>query len=98
MTLPDRFFCSTHAAQGSAIHMGRPFTSNRTSTASAWRVAMATILAFQLQCRSSPVQRSLTWKFSYMESAYRVGWAGSNRKGDAGARQLTPAGANRTFG
>jgi hypothetical protein len=69
ITLPLRFFCSPHAVQGRAIHMGRPLTSKRTSTASAWRVAMATMVAFQVQCRSSPVQRSATWKSSYMQSS-----------------------------
>src|ERR1700723_2364586 len=68
MTLPVRFFCSTQAEAGMAIHMGRPLTSKRMSMASAWRVAMATMLAFQRQCRSSLVQRSDTWKSSYMKS------------------------------
>src|ERR1700678_4187676 len=53
--------------------MGRLFTSKRTSTASAWRVAMATTVPFQVQCRSSPLQRSATWKSSYMQLAYRSG-------------------------
>src|ERR1700678_1312139 len=57
------------------IHMGRPLTSKRMSTASAWRVAMATMVPFQRQCRSSPVQRSVTWKSSYMGLAYRSGLA-----------------------
>ena len=35
--------------------------------------AMATILAFHWQWRSSPVQRSVTWKSSYMELAYLLG-------------------------
>src|SRR5882757_7702630 len=70
MTLPERFFCSSEAVQGRAIHMGRPFTLKRTSTASAWRVAIATMLAFHEQCRSSPLQRSVTWKSSYMQLAY----------------------------
>src|ERR1700721_2980426 len=52
-----------------AIHKGRLFTSKRTSTASACRVAMATTFAFQRQCRSSLVQRSITWKSSYMASS-----------------------------
>jgi hypothetical protein len=34
-------------------------------------VAMATMLAFHEQCRSSPLQRSVTWKSSYMQLAYR---------------------------
>ena len=47
MTLPVRSFCATQAVEGRAIHMGRPLTSKRTSTASAWRVAMATMVPFQ---------------------------------------------------
>src|SRR3974390_2337571 len=74
MTLPERFFCSIHAVHGKAIHMGRPFTSKRTSTASAWRVAIATTLAFQRQTSSSPVHRSVTLKSSYIVLAYRSAW------------------------
>src|ERR1700733_1309081 len=90
MTLPVRFFCSTQAVAGRAIHMGRSLTSKRTSMASAWRVAMATMLAFQRQCRSSPVQRSETWKSSYMISrvtlrrAVLQGKEGPRDKGHAG--------------
>src|ERR1035438_9529655 len=81
MTLPERFFCSTQAVEGRAIHMGLPFTSKRTSTASAWRGAMATMLPFQRQCRASPLQRSVTWKSSYMQIAYRPGLRNSKAHG-----------------
>src|ERR1700736_5369257 len=66
MTKPVRRFCSTQARLGMAIQTGRPLTAKRISVASAWRVAMATTVPFQVQCSSSPVQRSVTLKSSYM--------------------------------
>ena len=93
MTLPVRFFCSTQAVQGSAIHMGRPLTSKRMSTASAWRVAMATIVPFQRQCRSSPLQRSVTWKSSYMPLS--VPFRASRQGGQAGGRVSVDCCSNR---
>jgi hypothetical protein len=41
-------------------------------------VAIATMLAFHEQCRSSPLQRSVTWKSSYIQLAYRpCSWSAS---------------------
>jgi hypothetical protein len=51
---------------GMAIQTGLPLTAKRMSVASAWRVAMATMVPFQTQWRGSPVQRSVTVKSSYM--------------------------------
>src|SRR5580692_2342887 len=73
MTLPLRRFCSTQAMLGRAIQTGLRLTEKRMSVASAWRVAMATIVPFQTQRRDSPVQRSVTVKSSYMQPAYQ-GW------------------------
>src|SRR5271154_1289312 len=69
MTLPVRRFCSTQAVLGRAIQTARPLTAKRTSVASAWRVAMATTVPFQEQCSSSPVQRSVTLKSSYIATS-----------------------------
>src|SRR5580698_5326888 len=66
MTKPVRRFISTQARLGMAIQTGRPFTAKRMSVASAWRVAMATTVPFQVQWRGSAVQRSFTVKSSYM--------------------------------
>src|SRR5579875_3931963 len=66
MTLPLRRFCSTQAVLGMAIQRGRSLTAKRMSVASAWRVAMATTVAFQTQWSCSPVQRSVATKSSYI--------------------------------
>src|ERR1035441_7266756 len=66
MTLPVRRFISTQARLGRAIQTGFPETSKRMSVASAWRVAMATMVPRQVQWSGSPVQRSVTVKSSYM--------------------------------
>src|SRR6202021_3276360 len=66
MTWPVRRFCSTQARFGMAIQTGLSLTEKRISVASAWRVAIATTVPFHLQWRSSPVQRSVTLKSSYM--------------------------------
>src|SRR3984957_14684846 len=66
MTYPVRRFCSTQARLGIAIQTGLPLTAKRMSVASAWRVAMATTVPFHVQWSSSPVQRSVTLKSSYM--------------------------------
>jgi hypothetical protein len=69
MTLPVRRFCSTQATLGRAIQSGRPLTAKRISVASAWRVAMATMVPFHVQWSGSAVQRSVTVKSSYMDLA-----------------------------
>gem|GEM_PF-5776138 len=66
MTLPLRRFCSIQARLGMAIQRGLPLTAKRMSVASAWRVAMATMVPFQTQWRGSEVQRSVATKSSYM--------------------------------
>src|ERR1700693_1896487 len=62
MALPVRFLYSTHAGCGSATQTGRPSTRNLISTASAWRVAMATIKAWYRQCAGFFLQRSVAVK------------------------------------
>src|SRR5580704_10309256 len=74
MTYPVRRFCSTHARLGMAIQTGLPLTAKRMSVASAWRVAIATTVPFQLQWSCSPVQRSVTLKSSYMVHSSLVQW------------------------
>src|SRR5271170_195962 len=81
MTWPVRRFCSTQARFGMAIQTGRPLTAKRMSVASAWRVAMATIVPFQTQCRSSPVQRSVILKSSYMIGSRLVQGGGLSKVG-----------------
>src|ERR1700733_10393347 len=82
MTKPVRRFCSTQARFGMAIQTGRPLTAKRMSVASAWRVAMATTVPFQVQWRGSAVQRSATVKSSYMALSRVVqGWCESKVAG-----------------
>src|ERR1700690_2018180 len=66
MTLPVRFLYSTHAGCGSATQTLRPSTRNLMSTASACRVARATIIAWYTQCTGFLVQRSVAVKSANM--------------------------------
>src|SRR5579862_5530088 len=75
-----RFAYSTHAGCGIAIHTGCPLTRNLMSTASAWRVAIATISAWYRQCSFSAVHRSVTWKSSYIPHKTIAERAGTGKR------------------
>src|SRR5579871_3464740 len=62
-----------------AIQTGLSLTAKRMSVASAWRVAMATTVPFHLQWSSSPVQRSVTLKSSYMVGSRLVQQGGMGK-------------------
>src|SRR5579863_3903173 len=81
MSLPVRFLYSTQAGCGRATQTVLPSTRNFTSTASACRVAIATISAWYTQCTGFLVQRSVAVKSSNMASQTITDAGGGSKSG-----------------
>src|SRR6185437_13228465 len=96
-----RFWYSAHAGKGSATQTGRPSTRNLMSTASAWRVATATISAWYRQWTCFLVQRSVAWKSLYMRRktipTWQSGGKSRGRQGGLGRMDAGMPAAEKAF-